>query len=183
MEGLIGAAVVILYLAHAIYSAIQASAAQQAEQQQAKEQKQQSKRPKQPAPIRQAVAENLPDELTLVSRTPKKQAKRVKRRDLVPDEISAEKPLRRQPSVKELPPPGIGSRFDVAPGMLDSSQIVAPTLSTNIKPNFESLTGIYDQPATQLSTEQQTVDIFAMLSNPDGLRQAVILSEIFTRRV
>ena len=127
-----------------------------------------------------AVAEE-PREEPVVRPRPKKERKR-KQPELVM-ETDNEFPTRGTPLVRELAPQGEGSRFDAKPGTLDSSQILSPSVEPTVQPTLESMTGIYDAPPGGESSAQAllTVDLFRVLTTPNGVRQAVVLGEILRR--
>lgn len=84
---------------------------------------------------------------------------------------------------RELAPQGEGRRFEADPGTLNTTNLVAPSIESSVMPILESMTGIYD--AAPASSEQQdqplTLDIQKLITKPDGIRQAIILSEILKR--
>ncbi|MDR0870449.1 MAG: hypothetical protein LBN39_06610, partial [Planctomycetaceae bacterium] len=82
---------------------------------------------------------------------------------------------------KELNPLGEGTRIEAAPGTLNASQIVAPSIEPTVKPELESLTGIYETTASGVVQNVQTFDAKKMLTQPDGIRQGIIWSEILKR--
>ena len=90
---------------------------------------------------------------------------------------------KRQALAKKLAPQGEGQRFEADPGTLDASQIVAPTIDPTVKPELDSITGIYEEGAqtarrTGATLNLNIADIFA---KPEGIIQAVILAEILNR--
>ena len=84
---------------------------------------------------------------------------------------------------RELAPQGEGSRFDVTSGTFDGAQILMPSVEPTVQPALESMTGIYDAPpgSDQNLPTPLAVDIFRMLTTPNGVRQAVVLGEILRR--
>jgi hypothetical protein len=86
----------------------------------------------------------------------------------------------RQSLARELPQQGQGSRFEAAPGTFNNIQLT-PIVEATIKPDLDSLTGIYDQ-STQNTTDnyqtQNIIHIHNLLTTPEGIRTSVILSEI-----
>jgi hypothetical protein len=134
------------------------------------------------------------DELVLVSRPkPTKQPKATKQRPAerqsaknvrsILDDVYGE-PSRKQALTKKLAPQGEGQRFEADPGTLDTARIVAPTFDPTVKPELESITGIYEQEATSIerrSTQTVSLNIADWLAKPEGICQAVILAEILNR--
>ncbi|MDR1480638.1 MAG: hypothetical protein LBJ00_17055 [Planctomycetaceae bacterium] len=86
----------------------------------------------------------------------------------------------RRALVRELPKQGHGARFEAAPGTLSSVQLT-PQVEATVKPELDSLTGIYDQTADDNNTSQNTINLINLLSTPEGIREAIILSEILNR--
>jgi hypothetical protein len=84
---------------------------------------------------------------------------------------------------RELAPQGEGVRFETATGTLDPSQIVASTIEPTVKPMLESMTGIYEASPTssELLPQSLTFDVHNLIASPEGIRQAVLLSEILKR--
>ena len=136
---------------------------------------------------------NEEEELVLVTRSKQGKSPKVNRQPLfgqqplrnvrsVLDGTETES-LRRQTLIKKLSPQGEGQRFDVDPGTLDATQIVAPTIDPTVKPELESITGIYEQEATSIekSVLAMSLNIIECLAKPEGLCQAVILAEILNR--
>jgi hypothetical protein len=84
---------------------------------------------------------------------------------------------------RELAPQGEGTRFEAAPGTLDESQIVAPSVEPTVKSMLESMTGIYEASPTSSEPQSQplTLDIQKLIAKPEGVRQAIILAEILKR--
>lgn len=84
---------------------------------------------------------------------------------------------------RELSPQGEGERFGVDPGTLDTRRIVSPTIDTPVKPELESITGIYEEGAVFPDTAKSavTLNIAGYLANPEGIVHAVILAEILNR--
>ena len=92
-------------------------------------------------------------------------------------------PNRQKALVKKLSPQGEGQRFEVDPGTLDSGNIVAPTFDLAMKPELESITGIYEQGVTFSESTQPaiTLNIADWLAKPEGICQAVLFAEILNR--
>ncbi|MDR2169314.1 MAG: hypothetical protein LBP59_04160 [Planctomycetaceae bacterium] len=97
--------------------------------------------------------------------------------------------ITRKALARELPQQGQGTRFDAAPGTLNAIQL-APTVEVTVKPELESLTGIYEQNAQNVNIDQKNINnlnpqniinLNELLLTPDGIRNAVILSEILNR--
>ena len=90
---------------------------------------------------------------------------------------------KRQALSKNLSPQGEGQRFDAAPGTLDTAHIVAPTFDSTVKPELDSITGIYEEGAvyTEQSKSAITLNIADCFTKPEGIIQAVILTEILNR--
>ncbi|MDR2754930.1 MAG: hypothetical protein LBC20_04425 [Planctomycetaceae bacterium] len=84
---------------------------------------------------------------------------------------------------RELGPQGEGSRFETVTGTFNSSQIITSSITPIVKPTLESLTGIYDTPPVSSETQPQplALNVKEMIADSEGLRQAVILSEILKR--
>ena len=127
-----------------------------------------------------AVAEESREEPVIRPR-PKKERKRKPTDSVLATD--AEPPTRGTPLSRELAPQGEGSRFDAKPGTLEASQILTPSVEPTVQPTLESMTGIYDvhyggETNTQMPL---VVDMFRMLTTPDGVRQAIVLSEILRR--
>jgi len=89
-------------------------------------------------------------------------------------------PAKRQALTKRLAPQGEGERFAADPGTLDTAQIVAPTVDPTVKPELESITGIYEEGAqfNDWSKSAITLDIADYFTKPGGVIHAVILAEI-----
>ena len=101
----------------------------------------------------------------------------------VPGSTSTD-PFKKQALAKKLSPQGEGRRFEADPGTLDPTRIVAPTIDPTVKPELESITGIYDGEAA--STEKRSTPAMALnvadwLAKPEGIWQAVILAEVLNR--
>ena len=133
------------------------------------------------------------EELVIIARPkPGKQAKTNKRRSLtrqpLGDGLSIlsddTKPTKRQALSKKLTPQGEGQRFDADPGTLDAAHIVAPTFDSTVKPELESITGIYEEGVVYGEKSKSaaiTFDIVDYLAKPEGIIHAVILAEILKR--
>ena len=143
----------------------------------------------------EAAKQQKPDteeELVIIARPkPGKQPKANKQRSLtrqpLGDGLSIlgddSKPTKRQALSKKLSPQGEGQRFDADPGTLDTEHLVAPTFDSTVKPELESITGIYDEGTVygEKSRPVITLNIADCLTKPEGIVQAVILAEILNR--
>jgi len=91
----------------------------------------------------------------------------------------------RQALVKRLAPQGQGQRFEADPGTLDAASIVASTIDPTVKPELDSMTGIYEQDAAAKATRRTAptieLHISDCLKTPEGICQAVLLAEILKR--
>jgi len=98
------------------------------------------------------------------------------------DAPQAEAP-RQKALVKKLSPQGEGQRFAVDPGTLDTSHIVAPTIDPTVKPELESITGIYEQGVSfgEPTKPAISLNLADWLAKPEGICQAVIFAEIINR--
>ncbi|MDR2761737.1 MAG: hypothetical protein LBB88_03950 [Planctomycetaceae bacterium] len=89
----------------------------------------------------------------------------------------------RKSLARELPTQGQGTRFEASPRTLNTT--LASTVETNVNPDLESLTGIYEQPAQNAANSGNpktlTININDLLSTPEGIRNSIILSEIINR--
>ena len=87
--------------------------------------------------------------------------------------------------IKKLSPQGEGQRFAVDPGTLNTASIVAPTIDPTVKPELNSITGIYEQDAAAMATRRSLptieLNIVDYLARPESLCQAMILAEILNR--
>ncbi|MDR1484118.1 MAG: hypothetical protein LBT09_04770 [Planctomycetaceae bacterium] len=102
--------------------------------------------------------------------------------DIIDDPTKDQKNTRRS-LARELPQQGHGSRFEAAPGTLNAIQL-APTVEATVNPDLDSLTGIYDQPAQSSndnSQSQNAINLYNILTTPEGVRNSVVLSEILNR--
>ena len=92
---------------------------------------------------------------------------------------------RQQALVKRLAPQGQGQRFEADPGTLNPASIVAPTIDPAVKPELDSMTGIYEQDAAAKATRRLAptieLNITDCLKTPEGICQAVLLAEILNR--
>lgn len=134
----------------------------------------------------QEAAENLLNERveTAAAKRPTKnkgrRRKQPKEREYVLE--LEDEPVRRRGTLnKELNPLGEGNRIEAAPGTLHTPQLAAATLRTKIKPELESLTGIYDIAPDSSEQKIQPLDLSKMLTQPDGIRQGIIWAEILKR--
>ena len=134
------------------------------------------------------------DELIIIAQPrPTKQVKKVNKqrsitRQPLGDGLSIldddPKPGKRQALSKKLSPQGEGERFGVDPGTLDTAHIVSPTFDSSVKPELESITGIYEEGAVYAEKSGQTavtLNIADCFAKPEGIVQAVILAEILNR--
>jgi hypothetical protein len=148
----------------------------------------------------EAVKQPPPDpdeeELVIVTR-PKpgkqsKQPKMTKQRSLTRQPLGERleilddwdiQPSQRQALSKKLSPQGEGQRFDADPGTLDTARVLAPTIDSTVKPELESITGIYEEGVmfAEGSKPAITLNIADYLAKPEGIVHAVILSEILNR--
>ena len=141
----------------------------------------------------EAAQKQRPDEeeeLVIIAR-PKsgKQAKPGKQRSLtrqpLDDGMSIlsgdSKPAKRQALSKKLSPQGEGQRFDADPGTLDTEHLVSPTFDSTVKPELESITGIYEEGTVYGEKSRPaaiTVNMADYLAKPEGIVHAVIFAEI-----
>ena len=128
------------------------------------------------------------DELVIIPRPkPVKQPRENRSRSLarqpLEDDPYVSTPVKRQALSKKLSPQGEGHRFEADPGSLDAARIVAPTIDPTVKPELESITGIYEEGASfsDRSTPAITLNLADYLAKPEGVIQAVILAEIMNR--
>ena len=128
------------------------------------------------------------DELVIISRPkPVKQQQGNKQRSRIRqslgEPLDSSAPQKRQALSKKLSPQGEGQRFETAPGTLDTAQIVAPTIDPSMKPELESITGIYEEGAVFAERAKPAIalNIADFLAKPEGIVQAVIFAEIFNR--
>jgi hypothetical protein len=115
---------------------------------------------------------------------PHRERKRAIRKQSLATETTAETTRKTRGILsRELAPQGEGVRFETATGTLDPSQIVASTIEPTVKPMLESMTGIYEASPTSSEFQAQslTFDIHKLIASPEGIRQAVLLSEILKR--
>ena len=110
---------------------------------------------------------------------PKRSRKRQRPVEKLTPETQSE-PTRRKALARELNPQGEGTRFDAQPGTLDESQIVAPSIEPTVKPQLESLTGVFETQTENMS-QQSGINLQQLLTTPDGIRQAILLAEIMKR--
>ena len=87
---------------------------------------------------------------------------------------------------RELAPQGAGTRFEAAPGTLDTTSLVASSIEPTVKPNLESMTGIFagiyeGPPGTEYGDSAMAFDLQQLIAKPEGIRQAIILAEILKR--
>ncbi|GHT14998.1 hypothetical protein FACS1894170_12420 [Planctomycetales bacterium] len=155
MESIIGSIVAILYVVYAIYNAVQSEKSKQ-----------------------------KTEPLVIVEERPKKinnQPKRTKKSAVGAQRLTPKpEPIKRQPLIRTLMPQGEGSRFDAAPGALDTSSIVSSAVEATVQPQLESLTGIYEQvqPYNE-SGGTNAAGLPRFLTSMEDIRSAVVLAEIF----
>ena len=137
---------------------------------------------------KQQQAEADLEEMIVVQRPkPVKQPKEPKKRLVEQrswrDSRDAPTPSKRQTLSKKLSPQGEGERFEADPGTLDAARIVAPTIDPTVKPELESITGIYEEGAVFAERAKPAIalNIGEVLAKPEGIIQAVILAEILNR--
>jgi hypothetical protein len=113
-----------------------------------------------------------------------KQTKMNKQRLVEQRQISIFDPPKRQALSKKLAPQGEGERFEADPGTLDTTRIVMPTIDPTVKPELESITGIYEEGATFTDRTKSAINLKIAddLAKPEGIIQAVIFAEILNRR-
>jgi len=128
------------------------------------------------------------DDLVLVTRPKQKKPPPARQplRDTslgYPSSLSNSAPPKRQALTKRLAPQGEGERFGVDPGTLDAANIVAPTIDPSVKPELESITGIYEEGVQfgDRSKSALTLDIADYFARPEGIIHAVILAEVLNR--
>jgi hypothetical protein len=114
---------------------------------------------------------------------PRKRKRTTRKQSLVIETATETTRKTRGTLSRELAPQGEGTRFETATGTLDPSQIIAPTIEPTIKPMLESMTGIYEALPTssELQPQSLTLDIHKLIASQEGIRQAVLLSEILKR--
>jgi hypothetical protein len=98
-------------------------------------------------------------------------------------DVPKAEPLRQKALVKKLSPQGEGQRFAVDPGTLNTTHIVAPTIDPTVKPELESITGIYEQGVTfgESAPPAISLNLSDWLARPEGICQAVLFAEILNR--
>jgi hypothetical protein len=115
---------------------------------------------------------------------PPRERKRTTRKQSLVTETSTETARKTRGTLsRELAPQGEGARFETTTGTLNPSQIIAPSIEPTVKPMLESMTGIYEASPTtsELQPQSLTFDIHKLIASPEGIRQAVLLSEILKR--
>ena len=160
--------VVMMIIAHLVKSIREAAEAAKQQQQQAKADE---------------------DIVIITQQKPTKSQKAVKQRPPVRQplgdtlSLSDSPSQKRQALSKRLGTQGEGQRFEVAPGTLDASQIVAPTIDPTVRPDLGSITGIYEEGAQvgRRTGAAISLNIADYLAKPEGVIQAVILAEILNR--
>jgi hypothetical protein len=162
-------------------------------------------KPAQKKPVRKLTVDDQSDSVDLFSQTasststftqtqiqtfqtaqtkPPRERKRATRKQSLTLETVAETARKTRGTLsRDLAPQGEGSRFETTTGTLNSSQIIASTIEPTVKPMLESMTGIYEASPTssELQPQSLTFDIHKLIASPDGIRQAVLLSEILKR--
>ena len=115
------------------------------------------------------------------AKPPKPSKPRLAERSIFED--ARAEPNRQKTLVKKLSPQGEGQRFAVEPGTLDAGNIVAPTFDPSVKPELDSITGIYEQGVTfgESARPAITLNIAGWLAKPEGICQAVLFAEILNR--
>ncbi|MDR0328495.1 MAG: hypothetical protein LBI05_09395 [Planctomycetaceae bacterium] len=130
------------------------------------------------------------EELVLISRpNPVRQTKPMKPMKANKQRLTDRQPLdsfdapKRQALSRKLSPQGEGERFEADPGTLDPSRIVAPTIDPTVKPELESITGIYEEGALFADRSQPAIalNLADYLAKPEGIIHAVIFAEILNR--
>lgn len=157
--------VIIMILAH-IFKAIKENA-EAAKQQKSDREEEDRVIVQRPKPVKQ----------------PRENKQRSPVRQSLGDALNISASPKRQALSKELSAQGEGHRFDTAPGTLDSARIVAPTIDPSVKPELESITGIYEEGAVyaERSKSAITLNIADFLSKPEGIVRAIIFAEILDR--
>jgi type IV secretory pathway VirB10-like protein len=157
MESIIGSIIAILYVVYAIYNAVQSE----------------KNKPK-TEPL--VIVEERPKKINKQPKRTKQNAAGTPRLQAKPEHV------KRQSLRKTLSPQGEGSRFDAAPGTLDTSALVTPSVEVTVNPQLGSLTDIYEQAQTYNDSVSGTADAAGLqrfLTSVDDIRSAVILAEIF----
>jgi hypothetical protein len=128
------------------------------------------------------------EELVIITRPkPVKKSKASMQRTLVrqplEDTLDISVQPKRQALSQKLNPQGEGQRFDADPGTLDTERIVAPKIDPSVKPELESITGIYEEGAVfaDRSRPAITLNIADFLAKPEGIIQAVIFAEVLNQ--
>lgn len=131
---------------------------------------------------RLAEQQRLQREAEAAGAKPSPEKKTVRRPPAV-YEYDPEEERTRKVLSRELAPQGEGARFEAAPGTMDETQLVSPSIESTVKPTLESMTGIYEAKPTEseLGGQPLTLDIQKLIARPEGIRQAVILAEILKR--
>jgi FtsZ-interacting cell division protein ZipA len=97
------------------------------------------------------------------------------------DNTESSRKDKRKSLTRELPQQGQGSRFEAAPGTLTSIQLT-PQVEAKVKPELDSLTGIYDpKEQDDNAAKQLQINLIELLTTPEGIRNSIILSEILNR--
>ncbi|MDR3196422.1 MAG: hypothetical protein LBU34_01015 [Planctomycetaceae bacterium] len=125
---------------------------------------------------------NVP--LHQTAKQPRERKRTSRKQPLVTENVPENTRKTRGTLSRELAPQGEGSRFETTTGTLNSSQIITPSITPTVKPTLESMTGIYETPPSSFEFQQSltlALDINNIIASPEGLRHAVILSEILKR--
>ena len=143
---------------------------------------------KESAAAKRQESESYEDELVIISRPkpaklPQGNKQRSRDRQSLGEPLDNSASQKRQALSKKLSPQGEGKRFETTPGTLDAAHIVASTIDPSMKPELESITGIYEEGAVfaERSKPAITLNIADFLTKPEGIVQAVILAEILNR--
>ncbi|GHT21829.1 hypothetical protein FACS189419_03340 [Planctomycetales bacterium] len=114
------------------------------------------------------------EDVSVIVVPPKKKPgkKRPPKLDLEPVSFETDE----SPKRRVLTPQESGSRFEAA-------QVVAPAIKPAVKTTLESMTGIYEPAIIGNNTSLPSFSILPLLTMPNGIQQAVILSEVFGKPV
>ena len=122
---------------------------------------------------------NLPEVRSKVSK--ERLRRKVERETLTQSYRPAPVPQREERLANALQPQGVGARFDASPGTFDGAQIVASSVVPTINPILDSMTGAFDDHAQTNVRLKDNLGLRQLLTTPQGIRQAVVLSEIMKR--
>ncbi|MDR1964394.1 MAG: hypothetical protein LBQ50_11490 [Planctomycetaceae bacterium] len=113
---------------------------------------------------------------------PHRERKRTTRKQTLANETENTRKTRGTLS-RELAPQGEGTRFETVTGTLNQYQYPSQMIEPTVKPMLESMTGIYEAApvSSELRAQHLTFDVQTLIASPEGLRQAVLLSEILKR--